>query len=82
MSEVSGLPAEFIGLLVKEDGDGSCNIDLNSYLRKREELPSNALFSQFRSMSILLGWLANSRLDSLFEIAQMCNVGRKTERSS
>ena len=41
-----------------------------------EQIPSNAEFSKFASMIMILVWLENTRPDTVFEISQIARVTR------
>ena len=81
MAEDQKLPCSFTGFSLARNKDGDIIQDQHEYLKKFERLPLTASFPQFRSMRMQfrsmrmrLAWLANTRPDCLFEIAQLAQV--------
>ena len=60
------------------DSDNRFYIDQDFYMRKIEEILSNAEFSKFVSMGMKLAWLANTRPEIVFEFSQIAQIARDT----
>ncbi|CAN8072966.1 unnamed protein product [Agarophyton chilense] len=74
MGEEQSLPCSFTGFSLDRKPDTTIVQEQHSYLKKLEELPSDAKFSLFRSMRMKLAWLANTRPECLFQISQLAQV--------
>lgn len=62
------LPCMYSGFVLDKGSDGDFLQHQQHYLRKVEELPSDASLSAFRSMRIKLALLSHTRPDCRFEI--------------
>ena len=51
--------------------DNIYKIDKDFYMRKIEQIPSNAELSKFVSKRMKLAWLAKTRPDIVFKISQI-----------
>ena len=51
------------------ESDNMYHIDIDFYMSKSEQIPSNAEFSTYASMRMKLAWLANIRPDVVLEIS-------------
>ena len=83
--EISGdesVPLVFAGFTLSRNSDGSFSIDQNQYRKQLEYLDKSSTFSEFRSMRMKLGWLANTRPDLQFEISQLGQITRDRFRNN
>ena len=74
MAEDQKLPCSFTGFFLGRGKDGDVIQNQHESLKKLEKLPLTANFSEFQCMRMRLAWLANTRPDCLFEIAQLAQV--------
>ena len=82
MAEDKEIPCTFTGFRLSIDKDGNILQDQHQYIKKLEEIPLDATFSDLRSMRMCLAWLANTRPDRLFEISQVAQVTQQIFDSS
>ena len=74
MSKDRSVPYTFTGFSLNKNNEGEFVQSQREYLKKLECLPTNAPFSDFRSMRMRLAWLSNTRPDCLFEVSQLAQV--------
>lgn len=67
-------PCTFTGFNLSRTDEGTIELHQNTYVESLRPMPVDATWKDFASTRMKLAWLANSRPDCLFEIAQLAQI--------
>jgi len=74
MAEDEEPPCTFTGFRLHKGKDGDLELEQKEYVEKLKPVPEDGTWKDFSSARMKLVWLANSRPDCTYEVAQLAQV--------